>query len=234
MALISVTGLRKVYVDEGVTTPALRGIDLSIESGEYVAVIGSSGSGKSTLLHILGLLDRPTAGEYLLAGVATSTLTDEELASRRNRMIGFVFQAFNLLPRTSVLNNVVLPLQYSTVLPAEWRQRAQAALAAVHMSHRSDFVPSQLSGGEKQRVAIARALVNNPKVLFADEPTGNLDTINGQAVMDVFEGLHAAGHTVVLITHETAAAEQAQRIITLQDGMIVQDRIGIDTTIFTK
>jgi putative ABC transport system ATP-binding protein len=234
MALIDVQALRKTYHDEGVDTPVLHGLNLRIESGEYVAIVGPSGSGKSTLLHILGLLDRATGGKYVFDGRDTSIMSDEELAALRNTAIGFIFQAFNLLPRTSALENVMLPLQYSRQPKSSWRAKAQQALAMVNMGHRLDYVPSQLSGGERQRVAIARALVNEPKVIFADEPTGNLDTKNGRAVMDVIERLHEQGHTIVLITHETAAAEQSQRIITIQDGAITSDQRGVHKVEFQK
>jgi len=221
--LIVTRHLRKAYVQEEVTTHALRDVSLKINQGEFVAIMGPSGSGKSTLLHILGFLDRPSEGEYIFDGQAMQQYDEAALAVIRNQKIGFIFQAFNLLPRTSVLDNVLLPLRYSRLPKREWEARAQAALANVGLSHRLHHVPSQLSGGEKQRVAIARALINEPLVIFADEPTGNLDSASGEIVMETIERLHHEGRTVVLITHETVTAAYAQRIIQLKDGMIVAD-----------
>jgi putative ABC transport system ATP-binding protein len=202
----------------------LHGLDLEIEEGEFVAVMGPSGSGKSTLLQILGFLDDYTGGQYFFEGKKVSTYTKEEVAKIRNSRIGFIFQAFNLLPRTTVLDNVKLPLLYSDVPESEWNERACAAVAAVDLSHRLDHEPSQLSGGEKQRVAIARALVNNPAIIFADEPTGNLDSKSGQIVMDIIQKLNDKGHTILLITHETSTAEHAKRIIKIKDGCIESDK----------
>lgn len=222
--LIVTKHLRKSYTQELVTTQALRDISITISSGEFVAIMGPSGSGKSTLLHILGFLDRPSGGEYFFDNHEMQTYDENALALIRNQKMGFVFQAFNLLARTSVLENVLLPLRYSTVPKREWQARAQQAIADVKLTHRTHHVPSQLSGGEKQRVAIARALVNQPLVIFADEPTGNLDSVSGQAVMETIEELHRQGRTVVLITHETVTAAYAQRIIALKDGLVLTDQ----------
>lgn len=224
MPLVDVKNVSKTFAEEAATaTLALRNVSLAIESGEFVAIKGQSGSGKSTLLHILGLLSRPTSGTYSFDGHATTELTDAELAKMRNSTIGFVFQAFHLLSRATVLDNVLLPLTYSTVPPREHRPRALAALEQVELSHRLQHVSSQLSGGEKQRVAIARALVNQPKLVFADEPTGNLDSKTGHAVMELFDALHRQGKTIIMVTHETVTASYAHRVITLQDGQIISD-----------
>lgn len=223
MPLIEVKNLEKIYKDDDVETPAIRGITFNVKEGEFVAVMGPSGSGKSTLLHILGLLDRPTAGEYFFDGKNTADLSDTESARFRNKKMGFVFQMFNLLPRTTVLENVKLPLLYSGIKESLWDEMALKAIESVGLSHRLNYEPSKLSGGEKQRVAIARALVNNPKVIFADEPTGNLDSKSGGQVMELLEKLHAKGHTILLITHETYTAEYAERIIRLHDGLIKSD-----------
>lgn len=221
MALIEISSVTKKYGEGESSTTALREVSFSIEEGEFVSIMGPSGSGKSTLLHILGLLDRPTSGTYMFAEDNTANLPDETLAAIRNQKIGFVFQSFHLLARTSVLENVILPLYYSNVSKKEYASKAKIALAHVNMSHRLDHLPSQLSGGEKQRVAIARALVNDPKVIFADEPTGNLDSQTGQQVMNTIDELHKQGRTVIVITHETSAAAFADRIITIRDGSIV-------------
>jgi putative ABC transport system ATP-binding protein len=224
MSLIEVKNLEKVYCDEGVKTPALNGISFKIGKGEFVAIMGPSGSGKSTLLHILGFLDRPTAGEYYFDGRTINDYSPNELAQVRNKKMGFVFQSFNLLRRTSVLENVKLPLLYSGIKESHWQEMALRAIEAVGLGHRLNHEPSQLSGGEKQRVAIARALVNNPEVIFADEPTGNLDSKSGRLVMEIIQRLNEEmGHTIVLITHETYTAEHAGRIIKLHDGKIESD-----------
>ena len=226
MALIEVSNLEKTYFDEGVETHALCGVTFNIKEGEFVAIMGPSGSGKSTLLHVLGFLDRHTGGEYRFDGKAMDDYSDTELAHARNKKMGFIFQAFNLLPRTSVLENVKLPLLYSGIEQKSWDKLAKNALEAVGLSHRLDYEPAQLSGGEKQRVAIARALVNNPMVIFADEPTGNLDSKSGLLVMEILQKLsEEQGHTVILITHETYTAEHAQRIIRVKDGMIEKEEI---------
>jgi putative ABC transport system ATP-binding protein len=225
MPLMEVKNLKKTYRDEDVATPVLRGLTFKVNEGEFVAIIGPSGSGKSTLLHILGFLEKQTSGEYLFESKQTNEYSEEEIARIRNKKLGFVFQSFNLLPRTTVLENVKLPLLYSGLKEELWDQMARKAVDAVGLSHRLDFEPSQLSGGEKQRVAIARALVNNPEVIFADEPTGNLDSKSGELVMEIIQKLHTEmGHTVILITHETYTAEYAERIIRLRDGMIEDDK----------
>lgn len=225
MPLIEIKSLRKSYLNESIETVAIHGITFSINAGEFVAIMGPSGSGKSTLLHILGFLDRHTSGEYRFDGKTIDDYSKEELAHIRNQKMGFVFQAFNLLPRTTVLENVKLPLLYSKGGKAEWNELAMKAIESVGLSHRLSHEPSQLSGGEKQRVAIARALVNNPSVIFADEPTGNLDSKSGQKVMEIIQGLNEKGHTIILITHETYTAEHAQRIIRLLDGKIESDTV---------
>lgn len=224
MALIVIDNVKKVYGEEGVITPVLHGVSFAIEEGEFISIMGPSGSGKSTLLHILGLLDRPTSGTYFFTGENTALLSDEALAVARNQKIGFVFQAFHLLARTSVLENVILPLYYSSVPKKDYAAKAKIALEHVNLSHRLHHLPHQLSGGEKQRVAIARALVNDPKVLFADEPTGNLDSKTGKAVMDTLDTLHKQGKTIIVITHETSTASYANRIISISDGNIVSDQ----------
>jgi putative ABC transport system ATP-binding protein len=222
MALIEVRNLEKIYQD-GVETSALAGVSFGINSGEFVAIMGPSGSGKSTLLHILGFLDRHTAGEFLFDGKTIDDYSKEEIAHLRNQKMGFIFQMFNLLPRTTVLENVKLPLLYSDVKKSQWDDLALKAVEQVGLSHRLNHETSQLSGGEKQRVAIARALVNNPAVIFADEPTGNLDSKSGGQIMEIIESLNDKGHTIILITHETYTAEYAGRIITLKDGLIESD-----------
>ncbi|HXK38997.1 MAG TPA: ABC transporter ATP-binding protein [Candidatus Paceibacterota bacterium] len=222
--MMEIRNLTKSYDEGEVSTLVLRGLDFKIEKGEFVAVMGPSGSGKSTLLHILGLLERQSGGEYFFGGKQTGEYSEDEIAKVRNKKLGFIFQSFNLLPRTTVLENVKLPLLYSAVMEELWDGLARQAIEAVGLSHRVDFEPSQLSGGEKQRVAIARALVNNPEVIFADEPTGNLDSKSGEVVMEIIQKLHnEMGHTVILITHETYTAEYAERIIRLRDGMIESD-----------
>lgn len=223
MALIEAVQLVKTYPAQ-VPTHALNGVSLTIEAGEFVAIMGPSGSGKSTLLHILGFLDQPTSGRYLFEGNEIHAYSEPDLARIRNEKIGFIFQSFNLLSRTSVFDNVLLPLQYSRIPVARRRTLVEEALTHVNMTYRASHFPHQLSGGERQRAAIARALVNKPLVIFADEPTGNLDSKNGVAVMETIEGLHRQGHTVILITHETPTAAYAQRIIELRDGEMVADR----------
>ena len=226
-ALIAAQEITKTYAMEGAPVHALRGVTLDIHRGEFVAVVGPSGSGKSTFMHILGCLDRPTSGRYLLDGRDVSHLSDDELSTIRNRQIGFVFQGFNLLARTSAVENVELPLLYahgSHITPAERRRRAMAALAAVGLQDRAAHHPNQLSGGQQQRVAIARALLNDPAILFADEPTGNLDSRTSIEVMDIFQRLkEERGITIVLITHEPQVAEYGSRIIRFKDGRVVSD-----------
>jgi putative ABC transport system ATP-binding protein len=205
---------------------ALRGATLDIHRNEYVAIMGPSGSGKSTLMNVLGCLDTPTAGEYWLNGEEVSRLTDDALARVRNREIGFVFQTFNLLPRATALHNVELPLVYAGVRGGERRERAEAALDRVGLGHRMDHRPSELSGGQRQRVAIARALVNEPSILLADEPTGNLDSVTSEEIMEVFAALHAAGQTVIMVTHEPDIAARAERVVVLRDGQVEVDRMN--------
>ena len=223
-AIIKAVKLEKTYRDE-IETVALRGLDFSVEKGEFISIMGPSGSGKSTLLHILGFLDRLTGGDYLFEEKSMNDYSDEGLAQVRNEKMGFIFQAFNLLPRTSVLENVKLPLLYSDVKESLWDEMALKAIDSVGMSHRKDYEPAHLSGGEKQRIAIARALVNNPSVIFADEPTGNLDSKSGSQVMEILEKLHIEGHTIILVTHETYTAEYAHRLIKIKDGLIEVDQI---------
>ncbi len=224
MAIIEVKNLIKNYTEGETTTRVLKGISFEVRKGEFLAIMGPSGSGKSTLLHILGLLDNSTSGDYIFDGKSVTNFTEKEVAQLRNHDIGFIFQSFNLLAKTSVLENVKLPLLYSNVPKDEWDKRAKDAIQSVGLSHRLEHEPSELSGGEKQRVAIARALVNQPRVIFADEPTGNLDSISGKAVMDIIQKLNEEqGHTILLITHETFTAEHAERIIRIQDGEIVKD-----------
>ncbi len=223
--LIEVKNLSKTYSSEDIETPALKGVSFSVQRGEFIAIMGPSGSGKSTLLHLLGFLDRHTDGTYFFDSKTIDDYSRDELAKVRNKKMGFIFQAFNLLPRTSVLENVKLPLLYSSVDDREWEARAKKVIDQVGLSHRISHEPSQLSGGEKQRVAIARALINNPDVIFADEPTGNLDSKSGEVVMDLLQKLNAEGHTILLITHETYTAEHASRIIRLHDGLMVSDEL---------
>ena len=221
---MEVRNLEKTYKDEDVATQVLKGLNLKINKGEFVAVMGPSGSGKSTLLHILGFLDPPTGGEYVFDGKSAGDYSEEEVARVRNKKLGFVFQSFNLLARTTVLENVKLPLLYSDVEEEFWEGMARKAVDSVGLTHRLNYETSQLSGGERQRVAIARALVNNPDVIFADEPTGNLDSKSGELVMEIIQKLNAeVGHTVILITHETYTAEYAERIIRLRDGEVESD-----------
>jgi putative ABC transport system ATP-binding protein len=223
MALIETRDLWKTYVMGSEEIHALRGVSTEIERGEYVAIMGPSGSGKSTLMNLIGCLDTPTKGSYLLNGKQVSQMNDNELARIRNEEIGFVFQTFNLLPRASALHNVELPLVYAAV-PAKDRQvRARAALEKVELAERMNHRPNELSGGQRQRVAIARALVNNPSILLADEPTGNLDSKTGNEIMGLFDRLHAAGNTIILVTHEADIAAYARRAIHLRDGQIEKD-----------
>lgn len=224
MNQIDVKNISKVYEEGEVKTHALDGLSFSIKKGEFVAITGPSGSGKSTLLHILGFLDRPTHGRYFFDGRSIGDYSDTELARIRNKSMGFVFQAFNLLPRTNVLDNVKLPLIYAEKEERDALRLAKKAIDAVGLSHRIDHVSSELSGGERQRVAIARALVNNPAVLFADEPTGNLDSKSGHVIMELIQELNKRlGHTVILVTHEKYVAEYASRIIHIRDGKIESD-----------
>ena len=213
----------KTYGAGDVAVQALRGVDLRVERGDFVAVMGASGSGKSTLMNLIGCLDVPSSGRYLLEGIDVSRLDDFELAFIRNRKIGFVFQSYNLVPRTTALRNVELPLIYARVPKSERRERAAAALAAVGVSDRMHHLPSELSGGQQQRVAIARAIVTEPAIVLADEPTGNLDSASGREVMEIFVRLNLAGRTIVMITHESDIAAYAKRVIHLVDGRVESD-----------
>ena len=221
--LIRVQGLTRDYDMGSETVRALRGVDLAIHRNEYVAIMGPSGSGKSTLMNLLGCLDTPTSGEYWLNGTEVSRMADDELARVRNREIGFVFQTFNLLPRATALHNVELPLIYAGVKASERRRRAAHALARVGLQDRMHHKPNELSGGQRQRVAIARALVNDPSILLADEPTGNLDSATSAEIMDVFASLYAQGQNVIMVTHEAEIAAHARRVVTLRDGLIHSD-----------
>ena len=226
-ALLAVERLTKVYRLGEVEVPALRGVSLSVARGQFVALMGASGSGKSTFLNILGCLDRPTSGRYRLDGADVATLTPDQRAELRNRNLGFVFQNFNLLARTSAIENVELPLVYAAVPARERRRRAAAALHAVGLAGRERHHPSQLSGGQQQRVAIARALVNEPTVILADEPTGNLDSVAGAELMALFDRLHGRGMTILLVTHEAELAAHAERRIVFRDGRVESDeRLG--------
>ncbi len=221
--MIEVKNLEKIYRNDAVETPALQGVSFNIEPGEFVAIMGPSGSGKSTLMHIMCFLDRPSSGIYKFEGKGIDDLTDDELARIRNKRMGFVFQTYNLLPRTTVFNNVRLPLIYSGLRKEIEQNLVKEAIEAVGLSHRINFFPNQLSGGEQQRAAIARALVNNPSVIFADEPTGNLDSKSGKVIMTLLQELNDKGHTIVLVTHEKYTSEHAKRIIQLLDGKMVSD-----------
>lgn len=219
--MIQVSHLTKIYKADGSETVALTDISFTVDEGEFVAIMGPSGSGKSTLMHILGALDTPTSGEYFLDGEEISKLSDDELARIRNRKIGFVFQSYNLLPRTSALKNVMLPMLYAGIKKEERVRRAKKLLREVGLADRVDYHPSQLSGGQQQRVAIARALAMSPKILLADEPTGNLASFQGKEIMEIFKKINKAGNTILMITHEPEIAKYAKRIIYLRDGRIV-------------
>jgi putative ABC transport system ATP-binding protein len=229
MPIIKIENLTKDYTNEGVVTSVLHGVNFSMEQGEFVAIMGPSGSGKSTLMHILSFLDSPTSGVYEFEGQDTKDFDKDYLAKLRNERIGFVFQSFNLLARTTVLDNVKLPLIYSNKKNHD--DLAKKALADVGLSHRLDFFTNQISGGEKQRVAIARALVCDPAVIFADEPTGNLDSKSGNAVLEILQKLNDKGHTIILVTHEMDTANHAKRIIHIKDGMIIDDELVKNRTI---
>lgn len=227
--LLSMRDVRKTYATGAVSVDALRGIDLDVDEGDYVAIMGPSGSGKSTLMHIIGCLDVPTSGSYSLAGTDVGSMSESQLAEVRNGKIGFVFQQFNLLPSMTALRNVELPLIYAGVPKAERRERAQAALERVGLGNRVDHRPGELSGGQQQRVSVARALVTDPAIVLADEPTGNLDSVSTADVLDLFDELHAAGRTLVLITHEADVAARAARVAHIVDGLLtegVSDGVG--------
>jgi len=221
--VISLTDIRRVFIMGGQNFEALRGISFAIEKGEFVAIMGSSGSGKSTCMNILGCLDRPTSGRYLLDGIDVGSMNQDQLAHIRNRRLGFVFQGFNLLPRTPAVENVELPLIYAGVPSQQRRSRAMAALEQVGLSGKEDNHPSQLSGGQQQRVAIARALVNDPAMILADEPTGNLDSTTTDEIMSLFTTLNGQGITIIMVTHETDVAAHAGRRLTFRDGLIIGD-----------
>ena len=223
--LITLSKVVKTYkLDGGVEIQALRGIDLKIKVGEFVAIIGPSGSGKSTLMHIIGILDKPTSGTVILEDHNVAKLSEERLAPLRNKHIGFVFQAFNLLPRTSALENVELPLIYSGVSGDERKKRAEEVVDTVGLAERMDHTPSQLSGGQQQKVAIARALINKPSLILADEPTGNLDSKSGSEIIKLLKDLNKKGNTIVLVTHELEIAREAKRIVQMRDGQIISDK----------
>jgi len=222
--MIELDGIDKIYGNGNVTTPVLHAISFRVEPGEYVAIMGASGTGKSTLMNILGCLDKPTTGHYRLDGVDVVDLDDEDLSHLRNEKIGFVFQQFHLLQRTTALKNVMLPLIYSSDYPEDAEERAEDALVAVGLADRVDYRPSELSGGQQQRVAIARALLTNPEMILADEPTGNLDSQSGREVLAIFKSLHRQGRTIVLVTHSEEVAEHADRVIVLKDGTLAEDR----------
>lgn len=237
MSLIDIRGLKKTYITGEVETPVLHGIDLTIEKGDFVAIMGPSGSGKSTMMHIVSFLDTLTEGSYMFEGRDVTQLESDELAQMRNEKIGFVFQAFNLLPRTSVYDNVALPLLYANKGRGE--EAIRGAIDAVGLTHRIENLSNQLSGGEKQRVAIARAIVNDPEIIFADEPTGNLDSRTGTEIMKILQDLNESGKTVIMVTHEQDTADHAKKIIRLRDGliegeMIVQQRKFARDSVLSK
>jgi len=220
---LEIQNISKTYTMGMEEVRALRDVTLSIKENEYVAIMGPSGSGKSTMMNVLGCLDTPSSGSYLLEGDDVSQMNDDQLADIRNQKIGFVFQTFNLIPRADVFHNVELPLIYGGVRPGERKVKADEAIGKVGLLDRKKHKPSELSGGQRQRVAIARALVNDPSIILADEPTGNLDSVTGNEIMAILDGLHAAGNTIILVTHENAVAEHAHRIVKLKDGRIESD-----------
>jgi putative ABC transport system ATP-binding protein len=228
--VIDIQGITKTYVNGKLSVPVLHGIDLVVNKGEFVSIMGPSGSGKSTFMNILGCLDRPTTGSYRLNGDEVATLSDDELAYVRNKQIGFVFQSFNLLKKLTALENVALPMIYAGVNKKMRIERATQLLQSVGLGERMDHLPSELSGGQRQRVAIARALANNPAIIMADEPTGNLDSKSTIDVMNIFRGLHDEGRTILLVTHEPDIATYASRNVVLKDGIIVEDSINSNMT----
>jgi len=224
--IIEIDSIIKTYKNEGLETNVLKGVSISVDEGDYVSIIGPSGSGKSTLMTILGCLNQATSGTYLLDGEEVGELRDSELSRIRNEKIGFVFQAFHLLPGVSAFDNVMMPLIYCNKTPADAKERVNQVLIRVGLEHRMSHTPGQLSGGEQQRVTIARSLINDPKIILADEPTGNLDSKNGAEIMSVFDHLNAEGRTIIIITHDPIVSEHARRILTLRDGQIVSDKIN--------
>jgi putative ABC transport system ATP-binding protein len=223
--MLEIKKIKKIYQMGKVKVEALRGVSFYIDKGEFVAIMGPSGSGKSTLMHIIGCLDQPTEGNFIIGGKDVSKLNDDRLAEIRNKRIGFVFQQFNLLSRTSILHNVEIPLIYAGVKAKQRRELAKQALESVGLGDRVKHKPNEISGGEKQRAAIARALVNNPLIILADEPTGNLDTKTGEEIIKIFYKLHRQGNTIIMVTHEAEIARHAQRIIHLRDGLIEKDEV---------
>ena len=228
--VIDIQGITKTYVNGKLSVPVLHGIDLQVNKGEFVSIMGPSGSGKSTFMNILGCLDRPTTGSYRLNGYEVATLSDDELAFVRNKQIGFVFQSFNLLTKLTALENVALPMIYAGMDKKSRNERAAALLSSVGLGDRMDHLPSELSGGQRQRVAIARALANNPAIIMADEPTGNLDSKSTIDVMNIFRGLYEEGRTIILVTHEPEIATYASRNVVLRDGLIVEDSQNLNMT----
>jgi putative ABC transport system ATP-binding protein len=221
--IIRLQDLKKEYVSGDIVTPVLKGVFFEVRKGEFMSIMGPSGSGKSTLMHILGFLDHASSGRYQFEGRDVSTLDADQLATMRRENVGFVFQAFFLLPELTVLENVKLPLMYRKMEEGERLARARKAIASVGLEHRTDYLSTKISGGEKQRTAIARALVGDPSLIFADEPTGNLDSKSGAQVMEILERLNGQGHTIILVTHEQDTAEHAERIVRLKDGLVVED-----------
>ena len=231
--MINIKNLKKEYKNDSVKTTALDGVSFDIKEGEFTSIMGPSGSGKSTLMHIMGFLDKPSSGTYKFENQSIEDLSDNELAYTRNEKMGFVFQFFNLLSKTTVFDNIKLPLVYTRISEKEKNKRVEKAIDAVGLSNRIKHFPNQLSGGESQRVAIARAIVNHPSIIFADEPTGNLDTKSGQQIMRILQDLNNKGHTIILVTHEKYTSEMAKRIIYLEDGKILSDK-KVDHRKFAK
>jgi putative ABC transport system ATP-binding protein len=224
--ILSIKDVKKDYVMGEVVTHALRGVDFEVHEGEFIAIMGHSGSGKSTMLHILGFLDTPSSGQYLFDGVDTTKLSEDDLAEIRNKKLGFVFQAYNLLPRTSAVDNVRMPMIYAGIDEKIQFEKAEKALVAVGLSHRLKNHPNEMSGGEQQRVAIARALINNPRLILADEPTGNLDSKSTEEIMGIFDDLHEKGHTIIMVTHEDNVADHAEKIVKMKDGMVFENKLS--------